>query len=356
MRLISRKSAGFTLIELLVVIAIIAILIALLLPAVQQAREAARRIECRNKLKQLGLALHNYHDVHRCLPPGLLGGDTKLLGAPVSAFRGFSWGLYCLPYIDRLAVYQQIDLSLPLYNGTGSPITATNANEDFLKGLSDPHFLCASDTRDPIDVRFLWASELGSSSYVASYGVNGYIRGYVPNLAWADTKLFGAFLDGFHPDQLPNNSQVGAFGLNSRVRFRDATDGLSNLIIIGERRGDIPHQIPSFPTYEPSRAFWAGGQHCTALGSAYSRPNKCDSRTPASERLDCVGTMGSMHSGGLNVCLMDGSVRFISENIESASEADLDALPSMTGPERRNVYGIWQALCDINDGMVIGEF
>src|SRR5437588_8459259 len=107
MRLILRR--GFTLIELLVVIAIIAVLIALLLPAVQQAREAARRSQCRNNLKQLGIALHNYHDTHRVFPIGFL--DTIWGTGETNVSAGWSWGAYLLPYLDNAALYNQFNFS-----------------------------------------------------------------------------------------------------------------------------------------------------------------------------------------------------------------------------------------------------
>ncbi|MGD9858041.1 MAG: DUF1559 domain-containing protein, partial [Planctomycetaceae bacterium] len=114
-----RRRSGFTLIELLVVIAIIAILIALLLPAVQQAREAARRTQCRNNLKQIGLALHNYHDVFLCFPPGYLGTTTNCSMirnrvtppgvTPVVVAQGWGWGTFILPYLEQTAMYEAMN-------------------------------------------------------------------------------------------------------------------------------------------------------------------------------------------------------------------------------------------------------
>src|SRR5262245_48859233 len=108
----NRPARGFTLIELLVVIAIIAILIALLLPAVQQAREAARRTSCKNNLKQLGIALHSYHDAHRTLPPGYLY-RPNTGSTPPSNAAGFSWGAMSLPFLDQANLYQQFNWNVP---------------------------------------------------------------------------------------------------------------------------------------------------------------------------------------------------------------------------------------------------
>src|SRR5687767_15656460 len=116
-----RSRFGFTLIELLVVIAIIAILIALLLPAVQQAREAARRTQCKNNLKQLGLALHNYLDVHGRFPigqqfRGTWDGTNDSAGAAGNGGTGFAWGSYVLPFIDQAPLYNQFDFNVPIAN------------------------------------------------------------------------------------------------------------------------------------------------------------------------------------------------------------------------------------------------
>lgn len=148
----------------------------------------------------------------------------------------------------------------------------------------------------------------------------------------------------------------GPFWNNSNTRFRDVTDGTTNTVMVGERRGGLDDTVPGIANVTVSQAFWMGTGHSPALSSGYYRPNKCDRNTPQADLNGCVGNFSSWHPGGLNVVLMDGSVRFISENIDSADEADIDAIPSMTGSGRRDVYGIWQALCDINDGLVIGEF
>lgn len=117
----SRRSAmrrGFTLIELLVVIAIIAVLIALLLPAVQQAREAARRTQCKNNLKQIGLALHNYHDAHDCFPPGQIRGWN----GSFDSGNGFAWGALILPFMDQANLYNLLNPSIPIFEGQNKTI------------------------------------------------------------------------------------------------------------------------------------------------------------------------------------------------------------------------------------------
>ena len=344
---------GFTLIELLVVIAIIAILIALLLPAVQQAREAARRIECKNKLKQFGLALHNYHDVHLCFPPGVMGGDTRLYGSASDSVRGFGWGAYILPQVEEKAVYAAVDFNMPVFAYT--PITATNSNENFLVSFHLSKFLCPTDIRPTQDHSVRRAPGIGASSYVANFGVNGFTRNRA-NVSWHEIGRFGAYVNSIRPNDLPNSASNGPFHVNSDTRLRHITDGSSNVMLLSERQGNLPEGTQGASNNFPSQAIWAGGNRYHAMGSGLITINKCSVDSSPFELNSCVGAFSSLHSGGINACLADGSVRFISENIDSASEAEIDAIPSMRGAARRSVYGIWQAICDINDGKVIGEF
>ncbi len=176
-RLGVRPQRGFTLIELLVVIAIIAILIALLLPAVQQAREAARRSQCKNNLKQLGLAMHNYHDTHRVFPP------AAALPSGVTVDR-YAWSVFLLPFADQA----------PLYNAiapNGSAVPSATANSNRLRTVLSV-YKCPSDVGSPINPNF---SNYGSSNYPVSW-------------------------------QMCSD--------NSRTKMRDVTDGTSNTVLIGE--------------------------------------------------------------------------------------------------------------------------
>ena len=125
MKVLNRRAHGFTLIELLVVIAIIAILIALLLPAVQQAREAARRTQCKNNLKQVGLALHNYHDVHKMFPMGAFSAIDDDNGCDDD---GYGWGVMLLPYIDQAPLYQKLPMTATAANGFTSVDDPRGAN------------------------------------------------------------------------------------------------------------------------------------------------------------------------------------------------------------------------------------
>ncbi|MEZ6122980.1 MAG: DUF1559 domain-containing protein [Planctomycetaceae bacterium] len=278
----------------------------------------------------------------------MFGGDI------FSAYRGFGWLVYLLPHMEHLPVFKSINFDEPVV-GQPNPIDV-NPNETFLTSIAIPILLCPSDIRSPNDSGYEGAPNLGSSSYVGNFGVHGYVPGHVPQASWSIVRYFGGVILTTSPGSLRNHRGVGPLFSNSHVRFRDISDGTSATVLAGERRGGLNRSIPSYSIGTASQCFWAGIGNYPTLSSAYYRPNKCDLATPQSDLDGCVGNFSSWHPGGLNVCLMDGSVRFISENIESASEADLDALPSMTGPERRDVYGIWQALCDINDGMVIGEF
>lgn len=208
--------AGFTLIELLVVIAIIAILIALLLPAVQQAREAARRSSCKNNLKQIGLALHNYHDTYNMFPMGGYRGNTNE--------ESWGWGAYLLPQLEQQTLFDQIQVN-------NLRLTQVMADPNLRTFTATPLtvFICPSDTgRNGI----MDGPRLNSSSGRHFNGLSGVGTGfrvgksnYIGVCGYGDVSRF----DGQtrRPD--------GILYLNSSIRFRDITDGTSNTFAVGER-------------------------------------------------------------------------------------------------------------------------
>lgn len=187
---------GFTLIELLVVIGIIAILIALLLPAVQQAREAARKTSCTNNLKQIGLALHNYVDAHRLFPPGYVYRPS-----PEGNASGFSWGALVLPQLEQTAVQQTLNWNVPVWD-----VQNLMARERHLVS-----FLCPSDT-------------VSENSFVVMQPGERY--------------AMGSYVASFGPPDLDDDQEQrdGMFSRNSSTRTRDVTDGLSNTLCAGERQ------------------------------------------------------------------------------------------------------------------------
>lgn len=204
MRRFLRK--GFTLIELLVVIAIIAILIALLLPAVQQAREAARRTQCRNHMKQLGLALHNYHDVFDRLPQSQISGNAVPAGCS-SWIRhsGYSWRVLILPYIDQAPLYNQLDTSFSELSGCMQDPNMSGAQWNTFRGTIISPFLCPSDPEEPL--RSGWAG----TNYAAAVRARG---------------------DQSHGQ---NNDQDDIGVLTRRgMRLASIKDGTSNTIMVGE--------------------------------------------------------------------------------------------------------------------------
>jgi prepilin-type N-terminal cleavage/methylation domain-containing protein len=270
---------GFTLIELLVVIAIIAILIALLLPAVQQAREAARRTQCRNNLKQIGLAVHNYHDQNNLVPPGWVGVTG---GQPdIEGMNGWSWGSKLLPQIDQAPLYGQINFSLSV----ADPVHAN------VRTRSLAAFRCPSDTGAE---KWTILDEADGTTPVAELATANYVG------------VFG--IEDFHACEgqpAPFTcAGSGAFFHNSRVRFADMTDGLSNLILVGERRSD-----QALGWYSTWSGVIPGGEEAIArpLGGCDHTPNHRDNH---------FEDFSSQHVGGSHFVLGDGSVRFIGENID----------------------------------------
>ena len=330
----SKKRLGFTLIELLVVIAIIAILIALLLPAVQQAREAARRSTCKNNLKQIGLALHNYHDTHRCFPPGWIkgGGEYSDRGDGSShngADGGYGWAVFILPFVDETAVYNNlgldshVDLVMPIASQTGT------TKQQAASTILDTYF-CPSDASP--DRSLIYQDTAGSgypkSNYVAVQGAN---EDGTTNTIWA-----GAVRDG-----LTGSNITGIFGENSRCRMRDIVDGTSNTLMVGERdMTDNDGAVWIGPVNDNSTNAVSSGRAVVGVCDPIAKLNSATVSTSA------PNAFSSLHEGGAHFVLADGSVRFISENIDVGG----------SNPQSPTTFGLYVKLARKADRQVVGEF
>ena len=266
---------GFTLIELLVVIAIIAVLIALLLPAVQQAREAARRTQCRNNMHQLGLALHNYHDTHSCFPPGVI--NTDIDGNP--AAPGWNWHTMILPFMDETALYNACNFALPAISSDAASLANTTAT-----GAVMHQYLCPSDGYKLKDGNY------GLANYAAAAGGAGTSARYGNCAAGACSIMHGT----------------------SRVRIRDVRDGTSNTFAVGEI---LPEQ-----GNQPAAAHWADSNDIYNRNMRWGRPGNglnCDLRGVGGCIDGARTSLASRHEGGGFFLFCDGQVRFISENIDA---------------------------------------
>lgn len=304
---------GFTLVELLVVIAIIGVLVGLTLPAVQAAREAARRMSCMNNMRQVGIAIHNHYSALRALPSGSIAKENPTDASTPWTFYRWSALALLSPYLENTAAYNVLDLSLPLY---GSNFAITPQNLDGVQVVV-PTFLCPSDSGQRLHDRF------GPTNYAFNAGTG---------------------IGGGTPIETD-----GAFFVNSRIRLADVTDGTTNTIalsesILGQRgstntRSDISYRFAfAAPltdsacrsaflwNYTEPRGFsWANGEYRNGLYNHYYPPN--------SATADCVGvTLGggfqriytpfgwkaarSRHAGGVNSLSLDSSVRFIDNSID----------------------------------------
>ncbi len=300
-----RKSrTAFTLIELLVVIAIIAILIALLLPAVQQAREAARRSQCRNNLKQLGLALHNYHDVYNCFP---MNGFGAQMGAAYTTANAFSIFTKLLPYLEQTSLYNQFDFNRPSTEGTVSK------NRELAK-TPIAAFLCPSDptpaVRTDLAATWHWPASL-SPGQTKNQGGPAAVTCYK---GWAGQDVGNS----------PPNALFERTTTAPPPKFAHIIDGTSNVFAMAEHS----------PSYAPWAA-WVASNGAWVTYRADTRLNgiRLTFPTPNNEEIGGPREAAvSMHTGGGFFLLADGSVHFISENMDSIVYRQLgchnDGLPT----------------------------
>ncbi|MBS0206555.1 MAG: DUF1559 domain-containing protein [Planctomycetes bacterium] len=326
---------GFTLIELLVVIAIIAMLIALLLPAVQKAREAARRSQCQNNLKQLGLALHNYHDVHKGFPPGQINNlatafSSDSIGryaSPIEAttqltargmnnlgYQGTSWMVHILPMIDQATLYNFWAFTDNVATNGFLPVQTADFQLIYPPVTDLPPFYCPS-RRSKMDADGKYSATIrvnqnymkGGNDYAACSGSgitfhDGGVVGDRQTYALLPAQLLSTVNTVTNLSAYTQYQQnIGMFGVNSYVQTRDVTDGTSNVIMVAERR--LSTQIA--PIQQQSYDGWAWGGPAT-LFSCRIAPHTGLWYDEAD----------SMHDQSLQCTFADGSVRTISFNID----------------------------------------
>jgi len=295
----AHRRRGFTLIELLVVIAIIAVLVALLLPAVQQAREAARRSQCKNNLKQIGLALHSYEEIHRSLPPGWIG-VSPTRQPSVEGDNAFAWGTMILPMMEQESFFQELDTRTSIM----SPVNAAPIARPLTA------FVCPSDSAGPT-----WdLLQEGSTTVLATLATANYVGN------WGTLEIESTCFPGGSP--LPVGQSCygnGAFHHNSKVASRDFTDGLSNTYVVGERKSDGTQDWYATWSGAPP-----GGEEAIArvLGVADHTPNH-----PAGHLED----FRSPHPGGVHMLFGDGRVLFINDSVD---EVTWQGLATRGGEER----------------------
>lgn len=297
---ISNSRRGFTLVELLVVIAIIGVMVGLLLPAVQAAREAARRMQCSNNMKQIGLALHNYVGTFSKLPPG----STGLPNAAGTNFNGHGWVWHAsiLPFIEQSTLYDAIQGP----DGMGNELGDQNSGKPLIvRQTTVPTFWCPSqpDVRNGAQKNgYQPANYNGNMGTRIGNGNDDCICTGVANLNDMRNNPWGCM------------NGNGVFFVDSKIRFADVLDGLSNTIFVSEVPDSGGNAMAGFNAGCDRRAIFA-------TGSDGNPPNEMSEYLIAAEGNDPINggaeeAAGSWHPGGANFLMGDGSVQFLSENMD----------------------------------------
>ena len=333
MRKDHQSKRGFTLVELLVVIAIVGILIGMLLPAVQMVRQAARRTQCSNNLRQVGIGLHSYYSLQARFPSGY---DADVLSGVDG--RAWGWGVSILPFLEQGVLYNQLDPS-------NRSIDAVAFSSESLYLLQQPLsvYLCPSDVGDEEShpFRFLTVSQPQESDKMRGNHISGG-DDFDGSLGWlAKSNYVGSLGNNWKPQQSDwkeeNFAGNGLFGRNSKVRIPMVTDGTSNTLAVGER------------SYRNYAAVWVGvnswqrsgfADNQMILGTAYYPINDDPIATNIGSDGRGSANFSSFHAGGANFVFADGSVHFISELVS-------------THPRQDSVFA---KLAQRDDGETLDEF
>lgn len=286
-----RSQHGFTLVELLVVIAIIGMLVALLLPAIQAARESARKSSCRNNLRQVGVAMHNYESARGKLPPGYLHAAGNQGNA-----LGYSWGAMLLPFMELQSMYDTFDFKKPIYDNMNAAV----------REIHIPTLLCPTDDVSPSGFVEMGDERYAMACYVANFGS--------PDLDEDQEQNNPAPADLFN-----RAGPWGPFYRNSQTKLKDITDGLTHTLMVGERQNGPFRTVGSHGVHIEYETTWAGAVrdiddntddhgHMVLFQTGHT-PNH-----PDSDDRD----VSASHSGEALFLLCDGSVHSIDENIEES--------------------------------------
>jgi type II secretory pathway pseudopilin PulG len=353
--LVTRRAAtnlriGLTLIELMVAISTISVIIGLILPAVQAARESARRAQCSNNLKQLGFALQNYHDACGSLPPGRIKSyDPRYSGSNppcTSSIVDKSLEVFSLGFMEQATVYNAINQNLAVIGAENSTV----------------HAIAIATLACPSDPMAGWPRNLNPGA-LTQYGV--------PDPAFMVFTSYAGMIGSLPvlAQPLPTNGCIapapllaqcnGVFNDLSPVRLASVPDGLSNTIFMAEKAVTILQELNALnPQYASQHGWYVTGNWGDTLVTALYPPNACDRVAAASMRA-WTNSASSLHPGGLSVLMGDGSVRFIKDTIQTWPFNPISGRPAGASQNGQGAWinlpppGVWQALSTRSGGEVI---
>lgn len=347
-----RRWTGFTLVELLVVIAIIGVLVSLLLPAVQQARETARRTQCTSHLRQLGLAAHNFHDVRNGFPSNLVPRGRPGANGYIGYFQG-NWGVmaYLTPFLEQTAVYDMMNLDSPTYANVGGAWIVPDPSNRLAAATLVPLYLCPSDISRKVSTNWGITEGIGPTNYCGNMGTGLDRSGGEQNgspydadgVFFADSKIrFADLLDGSSHTAAMSESLLGEGGTTMSAIPPNSAKKVYKNLPFGQNITEANCAAAvTWNQSDPRQFSWYSGEIRCASYNHFFPPNThffdCVANGPESEGYIASGWKAarSNHPGGVNLLLCDGAVRFVSDTI---------------------AMEVWRALATRAGGEVTGEY
>jgi prepilin-type N-terminal cleavage/methylation domain-containing protein/prepilin-type processing-associated H-X9-DG protein len=350
---VDRIRVGFTLVELLVVIAIIGTLVGLLLPAVQAARESSRRSSCGNNIKQISLALLNYSDAKKALPPQATSATFQTMRGTTQYLEGYGWPLLVLPYLERTELYTSLtNGSLAGFSHTVTFITGSSASADLARQPIST-LVCPScplpNLTPEAEYNITAATTTNSSGYRSSK------MNYAGSVGPYTLGCVGTTTDELAPCVACSSGAIRK--LRGRP-LKEIVDGLSKTFLIGEVGGIADTALPGSPKTQRLPGLWLGTSS-TKVDNVASVTLVRSTRFKVNQ--GSYEGFGSNHPGGANFAMCDGAVRFVGDTINSSTGGSYQSVNSTYDPSTllaiiRGIKGVYQQLSSVADGNVAGDF